>query len=396
MLDYRTAILIPVLATPIMAQAQTSVTLYGILDEGVQINTNARRVVGGVNVGGRQVGLDATSGLNGSRWGLHGTEDLGSGMKAVFTLESGINLNTGQFGQGGTAFGRQAFVGIGSSRYGTVTLGRQYDMVVTAAAPAASVGYVAGPTFFSHPGDMDNLTNSLRTNNAIKYLSPTVSGFSFGATWSLGGVPGNVTGGGGYSAGVTYAQGPLNVGAGYVYFKNPTSTTAGAGLFTDNASGATSLSGLLNSNYATASAYQDAVAAVNYTVGNATLGLNWSNVQYGNIAALSGATAHFNIVDAGLKWRFSPTLLGGVAYSYTKGSDLVSGGRHYNNQHFNQLSMLLDYLLSKRTDVYVVAALQKASGVGSTGARAVADIGNIGDSSNDRQALFRIAMRHKF
>jgi len=105
-----------------LAHAQSSVTLYGIIDEGVQFTNNQKNVVGGTNVGGRQVTLDSTNGINGSRWGLKGAEDLGGGLQAIFTLESGINLNNGAFAQGGTPFGRQAFVGLSSSSYGAVTL----------------------------------------------------------------------------------------------------------------------------------------------------------------------------------------------------------------------------------------------------------------------------------
>ena len=101
--------------------AQSSVTLYGIIDEGVNYNSNAN--------GNRLYNL--SSGVfQGSRWGLRGKEDLGGGLGAIFVLENGFDVNTGRLGQGGLLFGRQAYVGI-SSPYGTVTFGRQYDSVVT-------------------------------------------------------------------------------------------------------------------------------------------------------------------------------------------------------------------------------------------------------------------------
>jgi predicted porin len=112
-------ITLAVLAASGAAMAQSSVTLYGIADAWVG---SSEVKVGGV--GTRQNVVD-TSGVNGSRWGLRGAEDLGGGMKAIFTLESGINLDTGASGQGGLLFGRQAFVGL-QSGFGTVSLGRQY------------------------------------------------------------------------------------------------------------------------------------------------------------------------------------------------------------------------------------------------------------------------------
>jgi len=379
------------------AHAQSSVTLYGIIDEGVQFNSNAKNTVGGTNVGGRQVTLDSASGLNGSRWGLRGAEDLGDGLTAIFTLESGVNLNTGAFGQGSTPFGRQAFVGLSSKRYGTVTLGRQYDSIVTYVQPVTTIAYVAGTSLFAHPGDLDNTDNSLRTNNTIKYASPSFSGLTFGAEVSLGGQAGNVTGSSGYSAGAAYANGPITLGAAYNYFKNPTGTAGSTGLFTDNVNGTSSLSGTLNSAYQSASSYQVAAAGGTYAIGPAVFGLSYSNTKYQSIVTMNGATATFNDVEAGFKWNFTPTLYSGLAYNYTKGNSLSNAaGVSVGNQHFNQLSLLTDYSLSKRTDVYVLGALQKASGISSTGTAAVADIGNLGDSSNSRQALVRVALRHKF
>lgn len=104
------------------AYAQSSVTLYGIVDVGVLYVNNA--VSGGK--GGQQWSL-ASSNLQGSRLGLRGTEDLGGGLSALFVLENGFTTNNGKLAQGGDLFGRQAFVGLSSQKFGMLTLGRQYD-----------------------------------------------------------------------------------------------------------------------------------------------------------------------------------------------------------------------------------------------------------------------------
>jgi predicted porin len=390
----------------ITAHAQSTVTLYGIIDEAVQFNSNAKNTVGGVNVGGRQVTLDSTNGINGSRWGLKGAEDLGGGLLAVFTLESGLNLNTGAFGQGSTPFGRQAFVGLRSTHYGSLLLGRQYDLVNDYVQPVTALGYF-GSTAFEHPGDLDNTNNSVRVNNAIKYASPNFNGLTFGAVLSLGGQAGNVTGSGGYSAGAAYANGPFALGVAYDYFKNPTgpfttatpSTTSSAssGFFTDNVSGSSALSGALNTGYLTANSYQVVAAGGTYAIGPALFGVSYSNVQYASITALAGATATFNDAEIAFKWTFAPTFFAGASYNYTKGNSVRNlAGVSIGDQHFNQIAVMADYFLSKRTDVYAEASFQKAAGTSSTGGAAVADIGNIGDSSNNRQALVRLALRHKF
>lgn len=378
------------------AHAQSTVTLYGILDEGMEFSSNAKNVVGGVNVGGRQYFLDSTDGINGSRWGMKGSEDLGNGLKAIFTLESGINLNTGAFAQGSTPFGRQTFVGLSSDQFGTVTLGRQYDSVVTYVQPVSTLGYF-GSTVFAHPGDLDNLNNSVRTNNTIKYGSVNYNGLTFGAELSLGGQAGNISGGGGYSAGVAYNNGPVTLGAGYNYFKNPTGATAGTGFFTDNVSGSSQLSGVLNSGYATATSYQVAAAGGTYALGPVLVGIAYSNVKYGNITHLNGNAATFNDVEFGLKYTVTPAFYVGAAYNYTKGSTVQTiAGVNLGNQSFNQFSLLADYSLSKRTDVYVEGAFQTASGTNSTGTAAVANIGGLGDSSNNHQLAARVALRTKF
>ena len=111
------------------AHAQSSVTLYGLIDAGITYTNNQQ---GHSN-------WKATSGsVNGSRWGLRGSEDLGGGLKAIFTLENGFNIMNGTNGQGGREFGRQAFVGLSSDQFGAVTLGRQYDSVVDYLGPAGS------------------------------------------------------------------------------------------------------------------------------------------------------------------------------------------------------------------------------------------------------------------
>ncbi|MBU9639868.1 hypothetical protein C6Q07_13110 [Burkholderia multivorans] len=170
--------------------AQSSVTLYGVIDEGVDWVSNVRTASG---VGASQVAM-ASSILQASRWGLRGTEDLGGGLRALFVLENGFDPSTGQLGQGGLEFGRQAYVGL-SGNYGTVTLGRQYDLVVDSVGPFVAGTQWAGITA-AHGGDIDNMLNTWRVNNAVKYASPEILGIRFGALYSLGGVAGDFTGGG--------------------------------------------------------------------------------------------------------------------------------------------------------------------------------------------------------
>lgn len=154
------------------ANAQ-SVTLYGLIDTGIEYVSHANANGNGLTR------IPSVTGTLPSRWGLRGAEDLGTGMKAVFTLESGFNTDTGTSGQGGRLFGRQAWVGLASD-YGTVTLGRQYSMVFLSLADAD----ILGPSQYAI-GSLDAYIPNARTDNTVAYKG-TFSGLTVGATYSFG------------------------------------------------------------------------------------------------------------------------------------------------------------------------------------------------------------------
>ncbi|MGA3249145.1 MAG: porin, partial [Paraburkholderia sp.] len=114
------------------AHAQSSVTLYGLIDAGLTYVSNQKET--GSTAGHSKFGMTDAS-INPDRFGLRGSEDLGGGLKAIFTLENGFTLTNGALGQHGLLFGRQAFAGLSSDQFGTVTLGRQYDAMVDYLAP---------------------------------------------------------------------------------------------------------------------------------------------------------------------------------------------------------------------------------------------------------------------
>ncbi|MEM5318220.1 porin [Paraburkholderia sp. JHI869] len=371
-----------------LAQAQSTVNLYGVLDEGIMYQSNV--------ADGKRISLDSLSGLIGSRWGMTGDEDLGSTLHATFTLESGINLNQGQAGQGGLPFGRQAFIGIKSDNWGGLTFGRQYDMIFYFPEPLTAEALVGGAPA-GHPGDLDNASNTVRLNNSVRYMIPDIYGASFGIEYSLGGVPGNFTSTSGYSVGAGYANGPLKLGAAFEYFKNPTAAP-GTGFFTAYLNGISTLQGAINGGYASSRAYQSVVVGSNYTIGQAIVAASFSNVQYANLGLshLYG-TVIFNNFDVGIMYRFSPAWTVAASYDYLLSNGIPDvAGRILGNQHFNQVTISTDYFLSTRTDVYFGIGWQQASGTSSLGAPALARIANLGDSSSNRQILARAAIRQKF
>jgi hypothetical protein len=196
----------------VAAHAQSSVTIYGLIDAGLTY-TNSQ-ITG---TGGGHSNWEMTSGaVQYSRWGLRGAEDLGAGLKAIFTLESGFNLNNGQFSSSNRIFNRQAYVGLSSREYGALTLGRQTDGMVDFVAPLSLTGTEFGGTHFAHPLDNDNLNDSFQINNSVKYMSPDFGGLRFGALYGFSNQAGGFTNNRAYSFGMSYVWGALNFGAGYL------------------------------------------------------------------------------------------------------------------------------------------------------------------------------------
>ncbi|MBU9651198.1 porin [Burkholderia multivorans] len=376
------------------AYAQNSVTLYGVIDEGINYNSNAS---------GKRLYNLSSGVMQGSRWGLKGREDLGGGLSALFVLESGFDVNNGKMGQGGLLFGRQAYIGVGS-RYGTVMLGRQYDMVVDNLGPFI-VGDQWGGYMAAHPADLDNFNNTYRVNNEIKYTSQPIAGLTFGGTYSFGGVAGNVSRNQIWSLGATYANGALLAGVGYLNVRNPNTSFYGGGgsqaATTGGVPGSNLGSSPVISGYASARTLQVIGAGMAYTFGAATVGATYSNTRFMSLGdrtsgpvpagGISG-TATFNNAEVNLKYQITPALVAGVAYDYTHNS----GAAGQASATYHQGSAGMDYFLSKRTDVYTVATFQHAHGTDSTGKTAVASINQLTPSTSDRQLAIRIGIRHKF
>ncbi|MFL9901863.1 porin [Paraburkholderia fungorum] len=375
-----------------VAHAQSSVTLYGIIDEGFNINTNS---------GGKHLYNLSSGVLQGSRFGLRGTEDLGGGLKAIFVLENGFDVNNGKLGQGGLMFGRQAYVGL-SSQFGTVTLGRQYDSVVDYVGPL-EVGDQWGGYIAAHPGDIDNFNNAYRTNNTVKYTSANYGGLTFGGTYSFGGQAGNFTGNQIWSLGAGYNNGPLVLGVGYLNARTP---AASGGLFNDGGTTTAPAAAVaavpVYAGFASANTYQVIGAGGAYTFGAATVGATYSNIRFGNLGAsyaspFKGQSATFNNAEINFKYQLTPALLIGAAYDYTRGAEIDGASR----AQYHQGAVGVDYFLSKRTDVYVTGVYQHALGetlnaAGTGVIDATAGINGLTGSSNQNQFTARVGIRHKF
>ncbi len=165
---------VSVSAQPLPVQRLSpNMTIYGIVDAGVERITN---------VGPTRTTIERMPSLASStspRLGYRGAEDLGGGLWAQFVLETGFDVGTGGLNQGGRMFGRQAFVGLTNS-WGSVTFGRQYDMLGFALADYG----VLGPNAYSI-GSLDPYLSAARFDNSIAYLGQ-FGPVGVGANYSLG------------------------------------------------------------------------------------------------------------------------------------------------------------------------------------------------------------------
>jgi len=372
---------IPAVFIGSVAHAQSSVTLYGLIDEGFDFTTNGQGHRGYEMVSG-----DAA----GSRWGLKGNEDLGGGLSAVFQLENGFNTNTGALGQGGLEFGRQAFVGVSSKQLGTVTLGRQYDPTIDMWSGFTAAGNTMGD-LASHPFDNDNADWDYRVQNSVKYLSPTYRGLTGEAMYGFSNQAGAFSDNRMYSAAGTYKIGGFAAVLAYMKTNNGGSNTTGA------VSSATQVF--------IASSQQNIDAGVSYTfANNALLSFAYSHIDVYNPtsnayftsqpAAGSQNSGKFDNFELNGQYFFKPDFWLAAAYIFTQAHIATVTGRSVPK--WNQISLMLDYDISKRTSVYVQGAYQHVDGNTGTQFDNANIIGSSGISSNGNQMLYRVAMTHRF
>jgi len=360
------------------AQAQSSVTLYGVLDNGLNYTSNAKGHHAFAMVSG-----DSAE----TSFGLKGTEDLGGGLSAIFTLENGTNLNMGTLNEGGRLFGRQAFVGVASSNLGTVTMGRQYDATIDLWSPFTAAGNTIGD-LAAHPFDMDNADYDYRFNNSVKYVSPVWSGLQFESVYGFSNST-NFSDNRAFSGGISYGMGPFSAAVAYQWQQGSNFSSTGAvggdGVFA-------------------ADHQQNVVAAAKWTfVNGSNVALAYSHVDVyaptvissvANIGTQSWSSWKFDNIEINGQYFFAPDLSLIGAYTFTHGNLKKAAGA--TSQNWNQVALMLNYSLSKRTSLNIQGAYQHTNGKTGTDLDVAHIIGSADLSSSGNQMLYRVAMIHKF
>ena len=305
----KSLIALAVLASTGAAMAQSSVTLYGIIDVNLQsAKANDLRKT-----------LLESGGINGSRWGLKGAEDLGGGLKAVFNLESGFNVDTGT-GKAGSIFNRQSYVGLAGSfgEFDFGNTGTAYDDTAINSdplwdgllAPAYTV-WQNGAAYNGKPGNM------------IKYSSPSFGGVTVAASYALGENKTATTSAKGIAAvNVQYTGGPLYLSLAYQEDSKAHIAAGRTG----------------------AASYKDVLFNASYDLGVVKLEGSYNQ----NTTDLDLKSNQFQF---GVDVPVGPALVLSTGYAYSKDKDTngVGGTKR------DGLGLGAKYSLSKRTFVYTGA-----------------------------------------
>jgi predicted porin len=297
-----------------MAQAQGSVTLYGVVDGGLMYTSKTANPTTFQNEGAQLSMID--SGSEPSQFGLKGTEDLGGGLKAEFDLQSGIDIANGGYNDSnGNFFGRQAWVALDGND-GQLKLGLQFSPFFLALADS-------DPRGFSQFGsalviNIDNvLATSVFNSNAVSYTSPNIAGFQGSVMLALGGEAGDFQAGRQYSASLKYDNGGLMVDAS-IY---------------DGNSGGTAQTPVPSTE-----AFEGRTVGVAYTLGGLTAKASFVNYKV-------AGQLNNNVYGGGLDYKWLPEL-------DINGGLWVTSDRSQTTNHALMAALGAEYSLSHTTTLY--------------------------------------------
>lgn len=342
----KSLVALAVLAASGASFAQSNVTLYGIADIWLGSMKAERAAVGPnyfghVNAAGTSVTTTRmdSGGVNGSRWGVKGSEDLGGGLSAIFKLEQGFSLDSGA-ATVGQAFSRQAYVGFAGG-FGEVQLGKVWTAFDDVwGASNAVFDSALSPTH--HVFQSINYID--RTSNGLRYSTPTFGGFAGAVSYSL---DEKVPGAAKVSAfSVTYGAGPVAAHLGY------------------------QVEDIQNTG-ALPSDLKYLIVGGSYNFGVATAKANYAQVK--NLGNANGAdTKEYQL---GVDFPISSALT--VSASYAKSDDNATAG----NQSRKGYGIGATYTLSKRTFLYGGYNANKASNAG---------------AGDDKLDILAVGVQHKF
>ncbi|HEV7834404.1 MAG TPA: porin [Caballeronia sp.] len=360
--------LLPAAFASQMSHAQSSVTLYGIADTSLRYLSNA-------DTKGNGRFLMGPGGMSESRWGVKGVEDLGGGWSTTFKLENRFFLNTGQ-SDPTMPFFNEAQIGLQSSTYGQVVLGRQYNVMIEGIVMG---GYSSNPWI---PFDFNfqpevTMTGGIWSSNQIQYHGK-YKDFRISTAYSFSGNAGHLGYGSQYGVAAAYApaNGPVTIGGAFKETK-------------DSINGSTAKAWTVGGSYT----WDKTRFALGYIVNQNDKG--FSTFANGPFAA-PGLAA--------LKWsdfKKRRMILGGVTQQvgawHLAGNvwrTLQDGKTQPQDGSAWQFQLVADYDLSKRTDVYLETdySLYRAGLIGSQ----LQGVNAVSLAQKSTQLGVMAGIRHKF
>lgn len=345
------------------ASALDSVEIYGLVDVSLKVVNNFG--------GGQRIAQDSGD-QQGPRLGFQGSEPLGNGLRALFVLENGLNLDTGGFAQGGVPFGRQAFLGLSSATLGAITVGRQYDFM---AELGAFHGVQQGTgTLDWNVGDNDRVSGE-RLDNSLKYVvgTPTLTA---GALYSVRESSGPTKTPGATSFLAKYSSQGWSMAAAATLMQHAC-VAPFASLGVPEFFGVSTVSTQGAAAPVAASHIDNAGAGLGYTVGP------WSLLGLVTETRYAQGTAKELMHNRNIAARYGSS--SGFVYAVSFADSSMGSAA------WKRVAWAAEYFFSTRTDLYLYALVEHAAGPGT---RAV--LFTTAPSGGAEQHAVVAGIRHKF
>jgi GBP family porin len=372
--------------------AQSSVTLYGIIDTSIIYGNNETTGQAGVGHSGVEMN---SGGISGSRFGFRGTEDLGGGLSAIFDLEDGFSSSNGKFSNAGDLWGRQAYVGLRSTQYGTVTLGRRYSFMSEYVSPLSAEGIGWAGNLADHPFDNDDMIRHTSLQNSIRFDSANYRGLVVGGAYAFSNEAGQFSNNRAYSFGAKYANGPVSLAAAFEQIDR--SATIAADLNPNGAvttaDGDSTITGGREQIWGVGGKYNFGASSVGFVWTHSATNNVTSVWQGGNLAPLIGNNLRFDNFE--INGRYFVTHALSLAASYTLTDGHFDSATANVSPTWHEAIAQADYRFSRRTDLYLESLYQVVTGGGGL-AVFNASMFNVPASTDNRQLLFVIGLRHRF
>ncbi|MCA1323213.1 porin [Herbaspirillum sp. alder98] len=387
-----------------LAQAQSSVVIYGIIDSAVVYNTKV--ATGTARNTGSLAALNS-GGLQASRIGFRGKEDLGGGLFAEFGLENGFSTDNGAALQSGALFGRRSIVGLSGKSFGVLHLGRRKDFTDEIAGAYSSITPYSGFITAVHANNLDRIGGN-RANNMIYYSTPTWSGFRANVSYGFGEAADSISTGQSFGFGANYDQGAFGIGFGYWQSKLGSATTASSDQGAGSGAGcSTTLAS--NAGKAGSTCIKTWILGSHYDFGMVTVRGTYSEVKQPLLNTGSGAAPNFNtaftatagtsaftaggvnnkkaqILDIGADIQLTPALLLTTSAIQSR-YDFIGAS---TKGKLTAFLAGLQYSLSKRTTLYSTIGTQSASSMYNPGTGAGAP------GADARSSFLATGVRHTF